>query len=84
MRFYFIFSLLIFVKTYAQKTEKIIFQSANPFALSDIINNLENQTEQEVFGKLTFPKDSINLNKKFLWLLELLEVWVGENTTMNT
>ena len=64
MRFYFVFSLLIFVKTYAQKTEKIIFQSANPFALSDIINNLENQTEQEVFGKLTFPKDSINLNKK--------------------
>ena len=65
MRFYFIFSLLIFVNTYAQKTEKIIFQSANPFALSDIINNLENQTEQEVFGKLTLPKDSINLDKKF-------------------
>ena len=64
MRFYFIFSLLIFVNTYAQKTEKIIFQSANPFALSDIINNLENQTEQEVFGKLTLPKDSINLDKK--------------------
>jgi cephalosporin-C deacetylase-like acetyl esterase len=64
VRFYFIFSLLIFVKTYAQKTEKIIFQSANQFAFSDIINNLENQTEQEVFGKLTFPKDSINLNKK--------------------
>ena len=64
MRFYFILSLLIFIDTHAQKTEKIIFQSANPFALSDIINNLENQTEQEVFGKLTFPKDSINLNKK--------------------
>ena len=65
MRFYFIFSLLIFVNTYAQKTEKIIFQSANPFALSDIINNLDNQTEQEVYGKLTIPKDSINSDKKY-------------------
>ena len=65
MRFYFILSLLIFINSHAQKTEKIIFQSANPFALSDIINNLENQTEQEVFGKLTLPIDSINLDKKF-------------------
>ena len=65
MRFYFIFSLLIFVNTYAQKTEKIIFQSANPFALSDIINNLENQTEQEVYGRLSIPKDSINTDKKY-------------------
>ena len=65
MRFYFILSLLIFINSHAQKTEKIIFQSANPFALSDIINNLENQTEQEVYGKLTIPKDSINLDKKY-------------------
>ena len=65
MRFYFILSLLIFIDTHAQKTEKIIFQSANPFALSDIINNLNNQTEQEVYGKLTIPKDSINSDKKY-------------------
>ena len=65
MRFYFILSLLIFINSHAQKTEKIIFQSANPFALSDIINNLENQTVQEVYGKLTIPKDSINTDKKF-------------------
>ena len=65
MRFYFILSLLIFINSHAQKTEKIIFQSANPFALSDIINNLDNQTEQEVYGKLTIPKDSINLDKKY-------------------
>ena len=65
MRFYFILSLLIFINSHAQKTEKIIFQSANPFALSDIINNLDNQTEQEVYGKLTIPKDSINTDKKF-------------------
>ena len=65
MRFYFILSLLIFINSHAQKTEKIIFQSANPFALSDIINNLDNQTEQEVYGKLTLPKDSINSEKKY-------------------
>ena len=65
MRFYFTLSLLIFINSHAQKTEKIIFQSANPFALSDIINNLDNQTEQEVYGKLTIPKDSINSDKKY-------------------
>ena len=65
MRFYFILSLLIFINSHAQKTEKIIFQSANPFALSDIINNLNNQTEQEVYGKLTIPEDSINSDKKY-------------------
>ena len=65
MRFYFILSLLIFINSHAQKTEKIIFQSANPFALSEIINNLDNQTEQEVYGKLTIPKDSINSDKKY-------------------
>ena len=65
MRFYFILSLLIFINSHAQKTERIIFQSANPFALSDIINNLDNQTEQEVYGKLTLPKDSINSDKKY-------------------
>jgi len=65
VRFYFILSLLIFINSHAQKTEKIIFQSANPFALSDIINNLDNQTEQEVYGKLTLPKDSINSDKKY-------------------
>ena len=65
MRFYFILWLLIFINSHAQKTEKIIFQSANPFALSDIINNLDNQTEQEVYGKLTIPKDSINSDKKY-------------------
>ena len=30
----------------AQKIEKIYFKSANPFALSDIINDLENQNEE--------------------------------------
>ena len=62
--FIFLFSL-IFLSVNAQKTEKIIFKSANPFALSDIIINLENQQEQEVFGKLTFPGESVDIKKKF-------------------
>jgi len=57
--------LLFFLNTNAQKNEKIVFTSANPFALSDIITGLENQQEQEVFGKLTFPNDSINRKKKY-------------------
>ena len=49
----------------AQKTEKIVFKSANPFALSDIITDLENQQKQEVFGKLTFPHDSLVKEEKY-------------------
>ena len=45
--------------------ELIHFKSANPFSLSDIINDLENQEKQNVFGKLTIPVDSINPKKKY-------------------
>ena len=65
MRLFIFLFLSIFLSVNAQKTEKIIFKSANPFALSDIIINLENQQEQEVFGKLTFPGESIDMKKKF-------------------
>ena len=65
MRLFIFLFLLIFLSVNAQKAEKIIFKSANPFALSDIIINLENQQEQEVFGKLTFPDESIDMKKKF-------------------
>ena len=65
MRLFIFLFLLIFLSVNAQKTEKIIFKSANPFALSDIIINLENQQEQEVFGKLTFPDEFIDMKKKF-------------------
>ena len=44
--------------------EKISFESANPFSLSDIILRLEKQEKQKVFGQLTIPVDSLNLNKK--------------------
>ena len=37
----------------------------NPFALSDIITDLDNQEKQHVFGQLTTPVDSLNPNKKY-------------------
>ena len=61
----FVIILLLFFNANAQKTEKIFFKSANPFALSDIITDLENQQEQEVFGNLTFPNDSFDRKKKY-------------------
>ena len=45
--------------------EIITFKSANPFSLNDIIDNLDNQEEQEVFGKLTIPEDTSNLDNKY-------------------
>ena len=45
--------------------EIITFKSANPFSLNDIIDNLDNQEEQEVFGKLTIPEDTSNHNNKY-------------------
>ena len=65
MRLLIIIFFLNFSYTNAQKTEKIVFKSANPFALSDIITDLENQQEQEVYGKLTFPHDSLEKEEKF-------------------
>ena len=49
----------------AQKIEKITFKSANPFALSDIITDLENQDKQDVYGELVIPIDSLGQEKKF-------------------
>jgi len=65
VRLFVILLFLIFFNANAQKTEKIVFNSANPFALSDIITDLENQQEQEVFGKLTFPNDSVDKEEKY-------------------
>tara|TARA_B100000900_G_scaffold245365_1_gene208614 strand:- start:334 stop:1299 length:966 start_codon:yes stop_codon:yes gene_type:complete len=65
VRFSIILFFLFVFNLNAQKTEKIVFKSANPFALSDIISDLENQQEQEVFGKLTFPNDSFNKEEKY-------------------
>ena len=38
--------------------ELVYFDSAKPTSPSDIINDLENQKKQSVFGKLTIPVDS--------------------------
>ena len=63
-------TLLIFIffnmNLYSQEyNEKIKFTSSNPFSLNDIIENLDSQEKQEVFGTLIIPVDSNNLNKKY-------------------
>ncbi len=64
----YIYVLILFYSfnLYSQEFEEIItFESANPFSLNDIIENLDYQEKQEVFGKLTIPVDSSNLKKKY-------------------
>ncbi len=56
---------LIFIDAKAQRIENITFDSANPFALSDLITDLESQKVQRVFGKLTLPNDSLEQSKKY-------------------
>ena len=65
MRFFIILIYIISFHINAQNSEIISFNSANPFSLSDIIKDLENQQQQEVFGKLTLPINSVNSKKKF-------------------
>ena len=65
-RLFFILSFKIFMNVSGQvKQERVSFQSANPFSLSDIINDLDNQEKQSVYGKLTIPIDSLNPKKKY-------------------
>jgi len=63
----FIFALILstFQAIAQVKKEKISFESANPFSLSDIILDLKNQEKQTVFGQLTIPLDSLNPDKKY-------------------
>ena len=65
MRFFIILIYVISFHINAQNSEIITFSSANPFSLSDIIKDLENQQQQEVFGKLTLPIDNVNSKKRF-------------------
>ena len=56
--------LFLFTTTLsAQIKEKVFFESANPFAMSDVINDLDNQEKQEVYGILTLPIDSVSDQK---------------------
>ena len=55
---------IVFSTVSAQFTqEKITFESANPFSLSDIIHHLDEQEKQTVYGQLTLPVDSLNPQK---------------------
>jgi len=65
-KLFFILPLITIIHVNGQINQQIInFQSANPFSLSDIINDLDNQEKQSVFGKLTIPVDSLNPKKKY-------------------
>ena len=64
------YTILIFFislnNTLSQSHQEIIkFESANPFSLNDIIENLDSQERQTVFGKLTIPIDSLNPDQKY-------------------
>ena len=62
--FLFIFSTSFF--SISQNiSEQIAFTSSNPFSFSDVINNFANLDEQEVFGELVIPYDSLNPKKKY-------------------
>jgi len=65
VRLFFIFLCIIYLDSNAKSTEIITFKSANPFAISDIINDLDKQPRQDVFGKLSFPNDKLYSDKKF-------------------
>tara|TARA_Y100000741_G_scaffold128438_1_gene96783 strand:- start:4295 stop:5266 length:972 start_codon:yes stop_codon:yes gene_type:complete len=68
MKFYYsIFLLLISLNNISSQShqEIIKFESANPFSLNDIIENLDLQEKQNVSGKLKLPVDNENVNKKF-------------------
>ena len=56
--------LFIFLSSYLF-SEKIEFQSANPFSFNDIIENLDNQENQTVYGDLKFPEEINDDNIKY-------------------
>ena len=60
----FLILFLFTITLSAQIKEKVFFESANPFAMSNVINDLDNQKKQEVYGVLTLPIDSVS-NKKY-------------------
>ena len=65
-KLFFVLSFTFIINSNGQTNQELVyFESANPFSLSDIINDLENQEKQTVFGKLTIPVDSLNPNKKY-------------------
>ena len=59
----FLILFLFTITLSAQIKQKVFFESANPFAMSDVINDLDNQEKQEVYGILTLPNDSVSDQK---------------------
>ena len=59
----FLILFLFTITLSGQIREVIFFESANPFAMSDVINDLDNQEKQEVYGILTLPIDSVSDQK---------------------
>ena len=69
------FSFLSFILFFSSNTslsanesrifEQITFTSHNPFSFSDVINGYDKLENQQVFGNLVIPYDSLNPNKKF-------------------
>ena len=59
----FLILFLFTITLSAQIKEKVFFESANPFAMSDVINDLDNQEKQEVYGILKLPIDSVSDQK---------------------
>ena len=60
--FVLLLSIIFFSNGFSK--EEIYFLSANPFSFKDIIKNLDNLEEQEVFGTLKLPSNALE-NEKF-------------------
>ncbi len=69
MKKYILVFLISFNLNCQNTFEKITFQSANPFSFHDVITDLKNQENQEVFGNLFIPFDSLNPEKKYPLIL---------------
>ena len=67
-KFIFISCIFIYLSslfsTAQNVSEKIIFLSSNPFSFNDVITDFKNLEQQEVFGELIIPFDSLQPNKK--------------------
>ena len=67
--------ILSISKIFAQRiNEKIIYKSANPFSFHDIITNLNNQEEQEVYGNLVIPYNELDSIKKYPLIIGVAEI----------
>ena len=79
--YFFIFFFFTYLTWSQSFSEKIIFTSSNPYSFSEIISNSEVQ-KKNVFGQLVVPKNTLNPNKKYPLIIELLEVRDGKITIM--